>query len=224
MAIDNSPRSRQASKIARKQGRRLRAERCLIICEGEKTEPLYFEELRRQHRLSSSTVTIRNNPNGTCPKQLTEYAIQLFLEGDPHKNIKRGAFDRVFVVFDRDEHHKYDQALDIFDSKRIRLKNDERKIVSFQAITSIPCFEIWLLLHFKDVKAPMHRGDVHKSLCIELPGYDKANLDTYMKTKDDIEDAYERAEKLCDINNPRTSPELYTDVHKLISFLTASSS
>jgi len=221
MAIDNSPRTRQANKIARKQGRRKRAERYLIICEGKKTEPLYFKELRKERRLSTSTVTIGNNPNGTCPKQLTEYAIKLFQDGDTHKGIKKKSFDRVFVVFDRDEHLKYDEALDIFNSNRVKLKNDEQKNVTFTPVTSIPCFEVWLLLHFKDVKSPMHREDVYKQLCIELPGYSKASLDTYTKTKDDIKKACERAEKLCLTNSPRTCPELYTNVHELVSLLTA---
>lgn len=220
MAIDNSPRTRQANKIARKQGGRKRAERLLIICEGEQTEPLYFNEIRKKHRLSTSTVTIGNNPNGTCPKQLTEYAIKLFQEGDTHKGVGKKTFDKVFVVFDRDEHLKYNEALDIFDSNKVKLKNDERKKVLFIPVTSIPCFELWLLLHFKDVNSPIHRDEAYKQLCIELPGYSKVNPDTYARTIRYVETAYARAEKLCLVNSPRTCPEPYTSVHKLVSLLT----
>ncbi|MBN9277772.1 MAG: RloB domain-containing protein [Hyphomicrobium sp.] len=33
------------------------------------------------------------------------------------------------------------------------LRNDEKKLVRFFAVPSVPCFELWLLLHFENVLA-----------------------------------------------------------------------
>ncbi|HDZ61640.1 MAG TPA: RloB domain-containing protein [Nitrospirae bacterium] len=51
------------------------------------------------------------------------------------------AFDRVFCVFDKDSHESYTRALD--EVEKAKPKN------IFKAITSIPCFEYWLLLHYE---------------------------------------------------------------------------
>jgi len=36
-----------------------------------------------------------------------------------------------------------------------KLRYDSNDCVSFKAIASVPCFELWLLLHFEDVHAPL---------------------------------------------------------------------
>jgi hypothetical protein len=39
-----------------------------------------------------------------------------------------------------------------------KLSNDERKRVSFVDVPSVPCFELWLLLHYADIQAFHHRA------------------------------------------------------------------
>jgi FMN phosphatase YigB (HAD superfamily) len=56
MGRDNHPRERQARQLARKQGLREPFDRVLIVCEGSKTEPLYFQELRAYYRLNTAHV------------------------------------------------------------------------------------------------------------------------------------------------------------------------
>ena len=67
MVRDNHPRERQARKLARKQGQRAPFERVLIVCEGSKTEPLYFQELRAYHRLNTAQVVVRNTVPNVLP-------------------------------------------------------------------------------------------------------------------------------------------------------------
>ena len=58
MARDNSPKARQQRDLQRKQGRRASHDRILIITEGSKTEPLYFQEIRAHYRLNTAAVGV----------------------------------------------------------------------------------------------------------------------------------------------------------------------
>lgn len=62
-------------------------------------------------------------------------------------------------MFDRDEHHTDHAALQRVAALNGRLEHDERVKVPFEAVVSVPCFELWLLLHFEDMFAPLHRED-----------------------------------------------------------------
>ncbi len=76
MARDNHPRERQARKLARKKGTRPPYPRILIVTEGEKTEPQYFDEICRQERIPSAHVVVLNSQDGTEPAQIVEYAVE----------------------------------------------------------------------------------------------------------------------------------------------------
>jgi len=70
MALDNSPRIRQAKKLARKQGKLVPADRILIVSEGSKTEPQYFNEIRNALRLPTANVCVMPSDYGTSPDQV----------------------------------------------------------------------------------------------------------------------------------------------------------
>lgn len=107
----------------------------LIVCEGEKTEPLYFHSLRDHYRLSSTNIEVTGEC-GSSPLDVFGHAKQRYNEenkaGDP--------FDKIYCVFDKNSHASYQQALDRI--QRARPSN------TYVAIPSVPCFEYWLLLHF----------------------------------------------------------------------------
>ena len=111
MARDNSPKERQQEHLQRKQAQRASYDRILIISEGSKTEPNYFREIRSTYRLHTANVEVRPSELGTSPIQVVKYAQELFENGDRHKNIQRRAFERVYAVFDRDDHDSYHDAL-----------------------------------------------------------------------------------------------------------------
>ncbi|MGB5232290.1 MAG: RloB family protein [Desulfoprunum sp.] len=157
MGKDNQPKHRQKARdLRRRAARTAPYERVLIVCEGEKTEPLYFKEIRHEYRLSTANVQVWPSSSGTDPLNVVDYAALLFNKGDRAKQIQPRAFDLLFAVFDRDEHTTFNQALERAKALDGRLKNDLGEPVSFRAIASVPCFELWLLLHFDDVYAPIH--------------------------------------------------------------------
>ena len=159
MGKDNTPRVRQAKDLARKNGRRAPYDRILIVCEGSKTEPNYFNEIKQFYRLHTANVEVQHSSLGTCPLQIVKSAEELFLNGNSGKGIQKQAFEQVYAVFDRDDHKEYFNARNKADTLDGKLKNDLNKKAKFKAISSVPCFELWLLLHFEDIQAPMHRDD-----------------------------------------------------------------
>ncbi|QEY16710.1 RloB domain-containing protein [Cellvibrio sp. KY-GH-1] len=220
MARDNSPKERQKKQLERKQGRRASYDRILIISEGSKTEPNYFREIRAAYRLHTANVEVRPSELGTAPIQVVQYAHHLFVNGDSHKNIQPRAFEKVFAVFDRDSHESYHQALALAESLNGKLKNDAKQLITFQAIASVPSFELWLLLHFEDVLAPLHRDEVFRRLRQYIPNYEKGANNTFANTSQDIATATERAERLAERFGARTDPEPFTAIVELVQLLT----
>lgn len=220
MARDNSPKERQQAQLARKQGRRASFDRILIVSEGSKTEPNYFLEIRVAHRLHTANVEVQPSEWGTAPIQVVQYAQRLFEDGDRHKNIQRRAFEKVFAVFDRDDHGSYHEALTLADSLNGKLRNDAKQPVSFQAIASVPSFELWLLLHFEDIQAPLHRDEVMRRLKRHIPGYDKGAGNAFYITSEHLAIATQRAERLAARFSARTDPEPFTAIVELVKLLT----
>ncbi|WP_081660233.1 RloB domain-containing protein [Rhodanobacter denitrificans] len=203
------PRSREALK--RREPRREPYDRVLIVCEGSKTEPNYLRELIAHHQLSSANVQITGD-GGSAPHSVVEYALELFKK-DPDYN-------RVFCVFDRDGHTTFDAAVQrVRDSALVR-REGRRKLgaARFEAITSVPCFEYWILLHFQYSTADMPRfADVEPRLRVvpALSNYNKGVQGLYAQTHAHLQDALERADRAnraahdAATNNPTTKmPDL----------------
>ncbi len=219
MARDNSPFMRQQAKLGRKQGRRAGYDRILIVSEGTKTEPSYFEEIRETYRLNTANVVVRPCDYGTAPQQIVDYAHDLFLKGDLHRKIAPRAFESIFVVFDRDEHTTYHNALQQAESLNGTLKNDAKQKVTFQAIASVPCFELWLLLHFEDIQSPLHRTEAFQRLKKHIPNYDKGMKGAFALTQENLEIACKRAKRLAEKSTAYDGTEPFTDVHSLVDGL-----
>lgn len=220
MGRDNSPKIRQRQQLERKQGKRPGYERILIVSEGSKTEPLYFGEIRSHYRLPTAHIAIFPSEIGTDPRQVVEYARQLFTNGDPQKDIQPRAFERIFAVFDRDDHLGYFDALDRAKSLDKKLRNDNREPVSFEAIPSIPSFELWLLLHFEDIRSPLHRTEVIKRLKHHIPNYEKGRRDIFAITRPLLDTAHKHALGLAQRSNASVDTEPYTAITYLVSLLT----
>lgn len=223
MGQDNQPKHRQKARdLKRRTAQRAPYARLLIVCEGGKTEPHYFKEIRHEYRLPTANVQVWPGALGTEPIQVVEYAEQLFRKGDSPKDILPRAFDRVFAVFDRDDHPTYHQALDKAAALNGRIKNDLGEWVPFLAIASVPCFELWLLLHFEDVFAPLHRNQVYDRLKQEqyLPGYDKGQGGHWAATRQHLTIATQRAQTRAAATTAFDGAEPYTDIHQLVACLT----
>lgn len=220
MGRDNSPEERQRKQLERKQARRASYDRILIVSEGSKTEPNYFNEIRKAYRLHTANVEVRPSELGTAPIQVVQYAKELFENGDRHKRIPSRAFEQVYAVFDRDDHGSYRDALNLAVTLDGKLRNNNKQPVSFRAIASVPSFELWLLLHYEDIQAPIHRDEVMRRLRQHFPGYEKGVECAFATTRDRLDTATQRAQALAAKFNAYTDPEPYTAIADLVMLLT----
>lgn len=214
MGRDDSPKERQRKQLERKLGRRASYDRILIVSEGSRTEPNYFREIRAAHRLHTANVAVQPSGLGTEPMQVVQYAAELFKNGDRHRQIQPRAFEQVYAVFDRDDHRSYFDALRSAESLDGTLRNDNGQPVRFRAIASVPSFELWLLLHYEDVLAPIDRHEVMQRLKRHIPGYEKGAGGAFAATCDRLATATQRAQALV-----HDGSKAYTAIGELVTLL-----
>lgn len=220
MERDTSPKVRQQKQLERRLGRRASYDRILIVSEGSKTEPHYFTEIRAAYRLHTANVAVHPSELGTAPIQVVQYARELFEYGNRQKNIQPRAFKQVYAVFDRDDHESYFDALRLAKSLDGKLRNDARQSIRFETIASVPCFELWLLLHYEDIQAPLHRDEVMRRIRQHLPIYEKGLASAFTATREHLPIATRRAEALATRFNAHTAPAPYTAMAALVTLLT----
>lgn len=106
----------------------------LLVVEG-KTEKIYFERLKGFERYSSLKI-FPELPKHSNLSTLVDYAI---------KERKSGAYDYVWLVFDRDV-----LVTQKIPKTTLQLINSPEKLKrhGIAVADSFPCFEIWFLLHF----------------------------------------------------------------------------
>ena len=128
--------------------------RFLIVCEGTKTEPFYFKALVKDKGSEVAEVKekdILGTGRATCV--LVEEA----RKKREHLERKRGLrFDRVWVVFDKDDNDDFDAAVDL-----------ARKY-GFECAWSNEAFELWYLLHFVYLDSAVNRRDYIRKLQAEV--------------------------------------------------------
>jgi hypothetical protein len=162
-------------------------------------------------RLSNAFIDILESQYGTEPRQIVDFAKDRF------RNRAR-EFDRVFVVFDRDDHRSYHDAL--LTCQRAKLRNDASKPVELCAVASNPCFELWLLLHFEDVFELFHRREILGKLKRQMPDYEKALRGAFERTQTHLAAATARAERLQARFKPEADTEgPYTNVDVVVDLL-----
>lgn len=135
---------RPITQLARRQqARRQRFDRVLIVCEGEKTETAYLDELCRTLRLPGVRIIGR----GAGPVAVWKRAQEEFAKDQD--------FERIICVFDRDTHQDYADVLaQIRQQVQIGIIGKRRAgNTRLMAVPSNPCFEFWLLLHFQPTTA-----------------------------------------------------------------------
>lgn len=211
MGKDNHPRIRQRAKLERKRKNIANYDRVLVVCEGKKTEPQYFEEIRQHHRLQTSNVKIMPSSYGTTPQQVIDFA------RDEIKKIP--SWEQVFCVFDRDDHPNFLNALKSAISLNNKFKNELGEPIGFSAIPSNPCFELWLLLHFIPITTEIQRDKVlsHLKHSTRLPNYKKGKNGVFQSTKERLSAAFKNSDKLTKDSSISDNP--YTAVGDLVKYL-----
>jgi RloB-like protein len=181
-------------------------QRFILICEGEKTEPAYFEALKARYPTAMISVEYVA-PAGvplTIKDKVRDRMAELRQEKRHNPSVKA---DTVWAVFDRDEHPKVAEAITGCEA------------AGGQVAYSNPCFEVWLILHHEDYHAADDHHQVQKRYRVLDPTYDPngsktPNCAVLMKN---VEIAEQRAENQCksreDEGMPLGRPS--TTVHKL---------
>ena len=184
MGTENRHHKRKQTKIAdlkRKQRNREEYELILILCEDGKSAPYYLDSFCNSCNLKNITI----KGLGVSPSRIVDVAVEE-LEN----------YDKVYCHFDQDTHADYKKALD-----RIAALQKNKK--QLYAITSVPCFEYWLLLHYLDSSKPYKAageksaGDqLERELKNHIPNYHKGHKSVFEITKPYLNTAMDRAKKL----------------------------
>ena len=206
--------ARPKKDLSRGAATRQQNKRVLIVCEGEKTEPYYLDDLVRDLRIHAQVKV--TGDCGSAPISVVGQAIGLFNAGP--------GYEFVYCVFDRDGHVSFDDAVRKVSATKLRGKGRGRvePDVHFEAITSVPCFEYWVLLHYVNSNAPLLR------FCNVLPllkkhkgleAYDKGSRKLYSIIKDKTDTAIANSRRVLaaaerdGISNPLTK------MHSLVESL-----
>ena len=92
--------------------------------------------------------------------------------------------------------------------------------IDFKAIASVPSFELWLLLHFEDIQAPLSRHEAENRLKKHIPGYFKGAENSFQLTQQYLTIASSRANQLASRFTAYDAPEPFTDIFNLVALLT----
>lgn len=220
MGTDNLHHKRKAKRIedvTRRKASRAPYDKVLIVCEGEKTEPLYFSEIKDYYEINSANISITGEC-GSDPVSVVTHALRLY-QDDKNKD---EAFDRVYCIFDQDSYNlppnKYQQAL-------AKLAGAKPK-GTFFAITSVPCFEYWLLLHFVYTTAPLSSvggvsigAGVLQELHNVWPEYTKALEGTFASRLPELEFAKANAIRSLEEAKRNHTDNPSTRIHELVDYL-----
>ena len=168
--IPSRPLARTARKKRRKvpdlRRRRSHSEpkrRFILFCEGSKTEPAYFNAIKRA--CSSTLIAVESVPGVGVPYTIAVEAVKYAQSKglDRKSRRKKDSYeesDQVWAVFDRDDHPNFGRAVAHCNGWGIGVAR------------SNPCFELWLILHERDYDKPNSRHAVQNDLAALRPEYE----------------------------------------------------
>ncbi|MFK7982900.1 MAG: RloB family protein [Saprospiraceae bacterium] len=201
--------SLKRTEIPREIGDKAEWQYFLIVTEGEKTEPNYFNGLTSQ--LPNHLVQVEILGEGANTVSVVKAAIQKRKEQT--KKILQPNFDEVWVVFDKDDFpaENFNGAIQLANSKDI------------QVAYSNEAFELWYILHFQYLDAAINRNRYIEILKDILGEYRKNDENMYalLQAKGDENRAILWAEKLYEtlfVDNPALEKPT-TLVHLLVQRL-----
>jgi hypothetical protein len=206
-------KAKKAEALRREAEKREAYDLVLIVCEGGKTEPKYLQELRDAFKLSTANIRIAGDECGSSPHSVVDYALKTYRE--------EKEYNRIFCVFDKDRHPTYNEALERIRTARMG-KGD-----TIEAITSVPCFEVWILLHFGyTTKAFGSTGSsgsicasVIKALKKHISTYDKGTGGLFFSLKERLPKAMIHASQLEQHTEESGSDNPSTKMHQLVGYL-----
>ncbi|MCX4747826.1 RloB family protein [Kitasatospora sp. NBC_01287] len=179
--------------------RRVFRSRLLVFCASKKTEKQYLQELKSETK--NMTVSIKVVAEPGDPLSVVRAARKYW-----KANVDD--FDACWVVTDVDD----------FDLTAAR---QEARQAGIGLAVSDPCFEYWLLLHFRSHDSHLSSyKSVERLLAKHVPGYDKSDLD-FSPFKGGVADAVERARKRWDECEGLADRNPSTRMHEIVSEMLA---
>jgi hypothetical protein len=192
--IPNERKKRFATgEHKRKKDKRNKRKYYLIVCEGEASEPNYFEVLKQdlpKGVLTAYQINIAGTGRNTQSLIDEAFRLQTVYEKNSTRKI-----DRLWVVFDRDSFSAQD-----FNGAIQRCHNSD-----VGCAWSNEAFELWYLLHFQYYENAMSRRDYKdmiesclKPLLGEDFRYEKNGKQMYalLKEHGNLDDAIRNAKRL----------------------------
>lgn len=155
----------------------------MLFCEGKNTEPSYFDALKRT--CSSALIGVEVVPGAGVPYTIAEKAVEHARRRHGRRNSFEKA-DQVWAVFDRDAHPRFEEAIELCETKGVRVGR------------SNPCFELWLVLHEQDHNRHEDRHTMQSILGRLRPEYDRSGrkIADCKKMMNRVEEAERRADEL----------------------------
>jgi RloB-like protein len=200
--------TQRGKPLSRRPGNREQRQRFLIVAEGDVSETIYLKGVKSDLGRSGPGIVL-----GTTHGE----SYGLVRDAIKHKHRELRAddpFTQVWCVFDvesPDPHPALDNAVQLAQRNSIHC-----------AITN-PCFELWLILHFRDQRDPL----TTKAACDQLMGlpcdYSKhGKAFSYAQCREHRETATSRADALAasyDDTAPLLGRNPWTSVHELLRAL-----
>ena len=217
--------NRRKKKIREEAKKEIKPYRYLIVCEGEKTEPLYFKVLKTEvekrfreiidlKEINFNDELIVLDGTGKNTESLVDYTLNIRNKA----NIPYGD-ENVWCVFDKDSFtdEQFNNAIQKAEDNGIKVAWSNEAI------------ELWFILHFEYLNTGITRKDYIKKLDVYFKKYN-INNGKYEKNQEKIyeilkrygnqEFAVKNAEKLLKNNTEtpsKTKPA--TTVYKLVKEL-----
>jgi hypothetical protein len=202
------PSSRRGSALRRRAGGLEQRERFLVYVEGEVSESLYLNGVRRELGRSGPNIEI----GGTHGEPLG--LIRAAIDHRERERQDGNPFTQVWCVFDVESptpHGALDQALTLAGRNKITCG------------ISNPCFELWLMLHFQDQRGWLTTEEACDRLARLGCGYNKhGKAFNYELCMSGRQTAAERADALgarYDDTVPPRGRNPWTDVQRLFQAL-----
>lgn len=174
----------------------------LVICEDTKSSKDYLVDAKVHYRATALVEVV--NLGHTDPRGIVKKAVE-----------RAAKYDHVFCVIDRDTHPTFDEAVQLAHTKN-----------NVHLITSYPCFEYWLYLHFQYSRRTYRRaGDnspaqqMVRALkeCEGMSDYDKGSTQSiFKKLLGRLEVAIQNGARSLEDAKRDNEPDPSTSIHTLI--------
>jgi len=201
---------RKPSDLKRKIHLKDALETFLIVCEAEKTEPIYFSHLVTKLDLGSVNVKILRKPRSN-PLKIVEFALDT--QENTSTSSTRTEYDKIWCVLDVESsvaNKNLQDAIELAKSKRINI------------ILSNPCFEYWYILHFERISPKMKNcKDAIRMLDRYIKDYRKNDAGIFNKVSKKTMEAIENSKSVFNncLGNTVIECNPSTNVHELVEYL-----